>query len=47
MTQEELARRRKEDKEQKLAQFQSKTKANASRKLREEAENRKKEADSK
>lgn len=34
---EELARKRTEDKEMKLQQFQNKTKANAARKMREEA----------
>jgi hypothetical protein len=37
MAQEEQAKRRAEDKEMKLQQFQNKTKANAARKMRENA----------
>lgn len=41
MTHEEIAKRRQEDKEIKLQQFQNKTKANAARKMREEAASKK------
>ena len=47
MYHEENSKRKREDKEMKLQQFQNKTKANAARKLREETSSRKKEEESK
>mmetsp|Transcript_39088 Transcript_39088/g.59606 ORF Transcript_39088/g.59606 Transcript_39088/m.59606 type:complete len:89 (+) Transcript_39088:380-646(+) len=47
MTHEHIAKKRREEKELKLAQFQNKTKANAMRKMREEAEIKKKEQNEK
>lgn len=43
MAQEDIAKKRAEDKEMKLQQFQNRTKANAARKLREDAEAKQKE----